>query len=91
MYNDDMLMLIILVNIFGDNACCWKSCIMVYEFQSSFGEPWSYGGDRVRVADFCGNWLSVTYGDVSDFGVLWLQEGICSYGGDLGAMNLRVH
>lgn len=55
---------------------------MVYGLQSSFGEPWSYGGDQVRVACFDENRWSVTYGDGNNFGMLWFQEGIWSYGGD---------
>lgn len=35
----------VLGDSFGENACCWESCIMVYGFLSSFGVNWSYGGE----------------------------------------------
>ena len=59
--------------------------IHVIETSIIFGEPWSYGMDRVWVVGYSGNQWSVTYGDGNDFGVLWFQEGIWSYGGDRGA------
>lgn len=62
-----------------------SSCIMVYGLQSSFGEPWSYDGDQVRVAGSGRNQWCVTYADDNDFSVLWFQEGIWSYSGDHGA------